>query len=131
MFLLGNLQLSVCRQALQAIFADGLQHGETWLPCLLPHLIKQTLLQQRVHPIQNRSCCSLCSLVIPPERATHFLCGLQGEATHKDGEVPEEALLMDIQQIITPRQSMAQGLLTRGQRRGSLCEQQQALREPR
>src|SRR5258708_23437277 len=97
-------------------------------PCLLPHLIKQTLLQKRVHPIQNR-CCR--SLVIPPERAAHFLCGLQGKATHEDGEVPEEALLVDIQQIITPLQGTAQGLLARWQRRGSPGEQQQALGEPR
>jgi hypothetical protein len=43
--------------------------------------------------------------------AAHRLCRFEGTATSEDGEAPEEGLLTSIEEVVAPRDSVAQRLL--------------------
>src|SRR6266851_5254876 len=98
------LHFSTRSQNLQPILSDRRQHQQAWFLPLLFHLAQQAFVHERRHPVQH-SCWHLT------ESSRETLHRFQGTAADKDREPPEEALLLGIEQIIAPRQRVAQGLL--------------------
>src|SRR6266700_68161 len=86
-----QLHLSVHGQAFQAVFADRLQHHETWLRSLLLCLLQQALIDERGNSIQG-----LPRIVPIVKRRADCLNRLQGTAAYEDGEPSEESLLCRI-----------------------------------
>src|SRR5579875_734107 len=97
--------LSSLTQALPPIFANGLQHLQTWLLPFLPLLREQVLVQQRGDPIQHVSWLA----VIQHLRESFHRPWIA--AADEDREPPKEPLLLFIEQIITPLNGVTQGLL--------------------
>ena len=87
MSLLGRLQLSSGGKHLQRKLAQGLQHQETWLLCLLLTLVDEAVIQQRGQRVQDVRVPSACPLA-------KRLGSLHRPAAHKDREPPEERLLL-------------------------------------
>src|SRR5712692_10352409 len=96
--------LYTCSQLLQCILANRLQEQQACFAPLLLGLLEQVLVDQRSHSIQH-----LSGLIT--ERGGDGLSCLKCAATHENGEPPEETLLPGAQQIITPRDRIAQRLL--------------------
>src|SRR5579864_1690404 len=93
---------------LQTILTDRFQHQEarllTFFPCLL-HAFQQTLVNERGYAVQYLS--------LPVVRhSTDGFCCLEGVATNKDGEHPEDPLFPGIEQLIAPLDGVTQGLLS-------------------
>src|SRR5258708_36751676 len=99
---------SACRQALQPILPDGLQHQQAWAPPLPPRLQDETLIDKGSTPPQHIQ--RLLALISANKRSR-----LKSTTTDKDGKPPEEALLLGRQQVVAPLESIAQGLLATGQ----------------
>src|SRR5579884_4533367 len=91
-----------CGKRLQTILANRLQHGKARLLAIAPGLLKQALVHQGDHSFQH-------VYVAVADCAGHGLDRPKGAATHKDGESPEEALLLYRQEFIAPGDRAAQG----------------------
>src|SRR5260370_7762890 len=103
-----DLRLPGCLERLSPIFGDGLQHHETRLFCFLLGLPQQTFVDEGGHSIQHRD-----GRRLGVHSSTDRLDGLEGAATDKDGEPPEEPLLIGVEQLIAPLDGPAQRLLPR------------------
>src|SRR5258708_22922061 len=99
---------SACRQALQPIFTDGLQHQQAWDLSLPRRLQDETLIDKGSTLLQHIQ--RLLALISANKRSR-----LKSTPTDKDGKPPEEALLLGRQQVVAPLESIAQGLLATGQ----------------
>jgi hypothetical protein len=103
MSVLSDIYLSACSENLQSKLTYRLQHSETWLVAVLFRLLHKALVDERGYPIQDPSCCG-----IGVKSGTNRLYCLKRAASDKDGESPEKSLLLGMQQIITPRNGVAQ-----------------------
>src|SRR6266568_5644170 len=101
-----DLFFPACGESLQPIFANRLQHEQTGLLSLLLGLLKQAFVDERSNAIQE-----LTRFVALVKGSADCLCRLQGAATDEDRESPEESLLGGIEQVIAPRDRVAQCLL--------------------
>src|SRR5260221_5910708 len=120
-----DLRLPGCLERLSPIFADGLQHYETRLFCFLLCLPQQTFVDEGGHSIQDRDGSRL-----GVHSSTDRLDGLEGAATDKDGEPPEEPLLIGVEQLIAPLDGPAQRLLPRWCVAYTTRQHRQALAQP-
>ena len=82
--------------------------------------LEQVFVQQRGHPVQHP-----CAL--PTKRTRKLLDSFQGSATHEDREQAEEALFLFGEQLVAPRDRIAQGVLASRQIAWSTRQELQAV----
>src|SRR6266702_1040156 len=107
MCLLGRLQLSRIRKFFQGVLPDRFQHQQACLICTSIALLQQAFVKQGCNQVYSRK------REIRSSAADRF-CSLKRTAPDKNGQAPETALLLDIQQIITPTDGITKGLLPGG-----------------
>src|SRR6266487_3873653 len=105
--LLYHLHLSRIHQSFQGVLPDRFEHQQTWLISTCVALLQQAFVQQGGDQIHGRTqeirgC------------ATDRFGRLKGTASHTDGQAPETPLLLGSEEIITPTDRIAQGLLPGG-----------------
>ncbi len=99
-----NLFLSTTGKRLQPVFTNGFQHQQVRFLTLLLGLLQQAFVDERGHAIQDMGCAV-------GEDAAHGFDRVQRVTAHEDGEALEETLLCHVQQIVAPRDGVAQRLL--------------------
>src|SRR2546425_6457328 len=123
MSLASDFLLPARRENLQPILADRLQHQEAWLLAFLLDLLQQALVDKRGDCIQDW-------LHLIARHAAHRLDGLERATTGKDREPPEKPLLVGIEEVVAPGNSIAEGLLPRGPIAFLTRQDSQALPQP-
>src|SRR5450755_765409 len=93
-----------CFEDLQPVLADCLQHHQAWLPIPLRLLLYQALIDERSDPVEHRT--DHPSRSAARSIADGLRC-FQSAAANKDGELPEERLLLLGEQLIAPGKGVA------------------------
>ena len=83
-----------------AVFADRLQHRETWLAVGAVHPANQALVDQRSHPVEDIALPVLGS-------GRHCRGRFQGKAADEDRQRPEEAPVLHGEKVIAPGDGVA------------------------
>src|SRR6266699_458384 len=109
-----RLHLSRIRKHFQGVLPDRLEHQQTWLISSSVALLQQAFVKQGCNQVHGgkrviRSCDVLDKSALY-DRFGRLKC----TASHKDGQAPETALLLGIEEIITPTDGVTQGVLPGG-----------------
>src|SRR6266516_2877684 len=100
---LDEFQLPANGEPLQSILTDRLKHDQALFP-IFRRALHQTLVKQGCYSFEE-------VILLFSGQYAHRLSRFECVATDKHREPPEEALLPGIEQVITPLQRVAQGLL--------------------
>src|SRR5215471_1677639 len=119
-----GLQLSTRGELLQSKLADRLQHHEAGFFTLLSCLLEQILVNEGGHFVHYQWHCA-------PMYSTDRFCCRKRAATDEDREQTEEPLFICSEQIMTPLDGIAQGLLPGGYITYTADEQRQTLPQTR
>src|SRR5258708_34930951 len=89
MCLLSCLQFPTGSEHLQPILANRLQHAKSWFLSVLLCLLHQALVDERSDPLQY------LPWLVTQSSIERIYC-LQSSSTHKNGQPPDEVLLLHI-----------------------------------
>src|SRR6266567_2150308 len=109
-----RLHLSRIRKHFQGVFPDRLEHQQTWLISSSVALLQQAFVKQGCNQVYSgKRVIRRCDVL--DKSALYDRFGrLKCTASHKDGQAPKTALLLGIEEIITPANGVTQGVLPGG-----------------